>query len=165
MVNKKSVIVYQIGSLGDTLVSIPAYRAIRRHFGPDTNVHVLHNAPPNMKASPHQVLDGTNLIDGAVTFQQYGGRSSWRTWIEVFRKLHSIRTDTVVYVAPAERTSNQVKRDKLFFKICGIRDLKGFHAYDTELFTRKQGVEPPFPIPHEAVLRLERLQKDGIAVD
>ncbi|MDQ2798286.1 MAG: hypothetical protein M3Y13_01410, partial [Armatimonadota bacterium] len=74
----QSVLIYQIGSLGDTLVSIPSYRAVRRHFGPEAQILVMHNAPPSDRASPHQVLDGSGLVDGAMTFQQYNGRSTWK---------------------------------------------------------------------------------------
>lgn len=161
----KSVLVYQIGSLGDTLVSVPAYRAIRRHFGPDARISVLHNAPPDGRASPHQVLDGSGLVDGAVTFQQYSGRSTWKTWLEVWTKLRRLRPDAVVYVAPGERTPKQVGRDKVFFQLCGVPFLLGFHACDPDQFHERGPSGQPLPVPQEAVLRLERLEKDGVAAD
>ena len=161
----KSVLVYQIGSLGDTLVSVPAYRAVRRHFGPDARIHVLHNAPPDGRASPHQVLDGSGLADGAVTFRQYGGRSTWKTWLEVWAKLRRFRADVVVYIAPSERAPKQVQRDKLFFRLCGVRNLLGFHACGADQFHARSQTGEPLPVPQEAVLRLERLEKDGVAPD
>jgi len=162
---RKSVLVYQIGSLGDTIVSVPAYRAVRRHFGPDAQIHVLHNAPPDDRASPHQVLDGSGLIDGAVTFQQYGGRSTWKTWLEVWTKLRRIKPDAVAYIAPGERTPKQVGRDKLFFQLCGVPTLLGFHACDINQFHARGQDGQPLPVPQEAVLRLERLEQDGVAMD
>lgn len=157
---RKSVLVYQIGSLGDTIVSVPAYRAVRRRFGPDAQVYVLHNAPPNGRASPHQVLDGSRLVDGAVTFRQYGGRSTWKTWLEVWIKLRRLKADAVAYVAPGERTPKPIGRDKLFFRLCGIRTLLGFYACDTERLYARGPDGRPVPVPHEAVMRLERLEKD-----
>jgi heptosyltransferase-3 len=156
----KSVLVYQIGSLGDTIVALPAYRAVRRHFGPDAQIYVLHNAPPHGRASPHQVLDGSGLVDGAVTFQQYGGRSIWKTWLEVWIKLRRFRADAVVYIAPGERTPKPIRRDKLFFRICGIRTLLGFHPCNTKLRVVRGPDGRPQPVPREAVMLLERLEKD-----
>ncbi len=161
----KSVLVYQIGSLGDTLVSVPAYRAVRRHFGPDARILVLHNAPPDGRASPHEVLDGSGLVDGAVTFQQHGGRGTWKTWREVWTKLRRLRPDAVAYIAPGERTPKQVGRDRLFFQLCGVPTLLGFHACDPDQFHARGQDGQPLPVPQEAVLRLERLEKDGIAAD
>ena len=161
---QRPVLVYQIGSLGDTLVSIPAYRAVRRHFGPDARIHVLHNAPPGGRASPHQVLDGSGLVDGAVTFHQYGGRSTWKTWLEVWIKLRRLKPGAVAYLAPAERAPRPIGRDKLFFRLCGIRTLLGFHACDQELLVTRGPDGRPLPVPHEAALRLGRLEQD-IAAD
>lgn len=161
----KSVLVYQIGSLGDTLVSIPAYRAVRRHFGPEAQIRVLHNAPANNRASPHQVLEGTPLVDGAVTFQQYNGRSNWKTWIEVWSKLRESQVDAVAYIAPGQRTPKQVERDKLFFRLMGVPTLIGFHACDMAAFHARGTDGRPLPVTNEAVLRLERLEKDGIRQD
>jgi len=158
--NQKLVLVYQIGSLGDTIVSIPAYRAVRRHFGPGARIYVLHNAPPNGRASPHQVLDDSSLVNGAVTFQQYDGRSNWKTWVEVWIKLRRLKTDAVVYIAPGERAPKPIARDKLFFRICGIRTLLGFHACDLDRLHARGSDGLPLPVSHEAIMRLERLEKD-----
>ena len=159
-----SVLVYQIGSLGDTLVSIPGYRAARRHFGPRARIRVLHNAPPEGRASPHQVLDGSGLVDGAVTFRQYAGRSSWKTFLEVWIKLRRLRPDAVVYLAPAERSAGQVGRDRMFFRLCGVPTLIGFETYDVERLNARGPDGRPLPVPHEAVMRLERLE-GGITED
>lgn len=161
----KLVLVYQIGSLGDTIVSVPAYRAVLRHFGPDARIHILHNAPPNGRASPHQVLDGSGLVSGSVTFQQYGGRSTWKTWLEVWGKLRRIKPSAVAYIAPGERSPKQVERDRLFFQFCGIPTLLGFHASDTDRLHARGPDGRPLPVTHEAVMRLERLEQDGVAVD
>ena len=155
------VLVYQIGSLGDTyLVSVPAYRAVRRHFGPRARLRVLHNAPPKGRTSPHEVLDGSGLVDEAVTFRQYAGRSNWRTWLEVWVKLRRLRPDAVAYLAPAERSAQQVERDRLFFRLCGIPTLLGFQARDLSRLNMRGPDGRPLPAPHEAVMRLERLEGD-----
>lgn len=160
---RKSVLVYQIGSLGDTIVAVPAYRAVRRHFGPEAQIYVLHNAPPKGRTSPHQVLDGSGLVDGAVTFRQYGGRSTWKTWLEVLIKLRRLKADAVAYIAPAERTAKPIARDKLFFRFCGIRTLLGFYACDADLLVVRGPDGRPLPVPREAVKLLERLEQDVAA--
>ncbi len=160
-----TVLVFQIGSLGDTLVSIPAYRAIRRHFGPAARILILHNQPRDIRAVPYQVLEGSGLVDGSLTFNQYAGRSSWKTWPGIFRKIRRLRPDAVVYVPPGERTARQVWRDRLFFRLCGIPRRIGFHAYDPSLFLQKDPAGRPAPVPHESLLRIQRLEQDGIPPD
>ena len=159
-----NALVYQIGSLGDTLVSIPAYRAIRRHFGPSAQLHVLHNAPSDVRAVPQQALAGSGLVDGFISFKQRDGRSDWRTLASLWLRLAARRFDAVAYVAPAERSLAAVRRDKLFFRLCGIRQTFGFHACDPDYFQARDASGRPRPMPQEAYLRLERLRRDGIAV-
>ncbi len=156
------VLVYQIGSLGDTLVSIPAYRAIRRHFGTDAQIHVLHNAPSDVRAVPQQVLAGSGLVDGSIGFTQKGGRSNWETLAKLWPRLVTRRFDAVVYVAPAERSAASVRRDEIFFRLCGIRQMFGFHACNPDYFQARDAAGRPKPMPQEAYLRLERLRRDGI---
>jgi ADP-heptose:LPS heptosyltransferase len=161
----KTVLVFQIGSLGDTIVSIPAYRAVRRHFGPEARILILHNKPRDVRAMPYQVLDGSGLVDGSITFQQYGGRATFKTWLEMYRKIRAVKPDAVAYLSPGERTAKQTQRDKLFFRFCGIRQCVGFYACDLNLFKKKDAAGHPADAPHESKLRIERLERDGVAPD
>ena|GEM_PF-6385719 len=54
---RKRILVYQIGSIGDTIVSIPALRVIRRHYGSDAKIVLLHDVR-------HGVLTPSNLLAG-----------------------------------------------------------------------------------------------------
>ena len=159
---KTLVLVYQIGSLGDTVVSVPSYRAVRRHFGPDADIRVLHNAPRDSRAVPHQVLEGSGLVNGSVTFEQFSGRSTWKTWIQLWSKLRALKADAIVYVAPGERSPSSVRRDRLFFRLCGIPQRIGFHAVDPAVFDTRDAAGRLSTIPHEAIMRLDRLEQDGI---
>jgi len=159
------VLVYQIGSLGDTIVSVPSYRAVRRHFGPDADIRVLHNAPRDSRAVPHQVLDGSGLINGSVTFEQFAGRSTWKTWIALWMTLRKLKADAIVYVAPGERSPVSTQRDQLFFQLCGIPARIGFHAIDPAVFLGRGADGRCSNIPHEAVMRWERLEQDGVTTE
>lgn len=165
MKSGKNILVYQIGSLGDTLISIPAYRAVREHFGSDAQIRVLHNEPPDHRVAPQQVLDGTGLVDGYISFRQMGklGQSDWRTFLSLWAKLIRIPFDAVVYVAPSNRSAAAIRRDRLFFQLCGSRRLIGFHICEPALASEARGKEsPPSPLPHEARMRLDRLRADGL---
>jgi ADP-heptose:LPS heptosyltransferase len=155
-----------MGSLGDTIVSIPAYRAVRAHFGPDARLIVLHNKPADVRAQPQDVLAGSGLVDGFIGFTQNNARSDLRTIVGLWPRLVMERFDAVAYLAPGQRTPAQVKRDDLFFKLCGIKKRLGMHACDPAMFNIRDPVTGrPSPVPHEAELRLDRLRRDGVAVD
>ena len=58
------VLIYRIGSLGDTLVSLPAFHLIARTF-PNAERRLLTNFPVNVKAPPAAaILENTDLVHG-----------------------------------------------------------------------------------------------------
>ncbi|MBS1723387.1 MAG: glycosyltransferase family 9 protein [Armatimonadetes bacterium] len=154
------VLVYQIGSLGDTIVSIPCYRAIRRHFR-GKQIRLLEAKLKEGRVMPSDMLMRENLIDG-VTQYPHGG-TGLKGKLDVWKSVFKERPSTVVYIGPAERPPKVVQRDKAFFRMCGVPHLVGFHGVDYAQFQTRcpDGFLPS--MPHQSRLRLERLSKDGVA--
>ena len=61
------VLVYQIGQLGDTVVSVPALRALRHNFGQTALVSLLHDETHRLVTS-QMVLDGSGLVDEFIAY-------------------------------------------------------------------------------------------------
>ncbi|MCE0497247.1 MAG: glycosyltransferase family 9 protein [Methylacidiphilales bacterium] len=62
------ILIYRLGSLGDTVVALPAFRLIRQTY-PDARITVLTNAPVSDKAAPlESVLENTGLINAAIHY-------------------------------------------------------------------------------------------------
>ncbi|MBA2620146.1 MAG: glycosyltransferase family 9 protein [Acidobacteria bacterium] len=160
--NKKpKVLVYLFGSLGDTIVAIPALRAVRRHFG-NAELILLQNVESGniVKASeviPEDLIDGyLNYNNKADKFSKIGG--FYRLW----RDLRGHQFQTVVYLVISERPARSVARDKLFFRLCGIPHLLGFHAFSREELYPVDALKRPAMTDNEAVRKLKRLEMDGI---
>jgi len=157
------VLVYRIGQLGDTIMALPAMRAVRKHF-PDAHIELLcdrHERTNYMLAA--DILAPMQLFDGFITYDvaaQKGGRRS--RFSELAPLLRKKRFDTIVYLAPSQRTRSQVLRDWSFFKLVGIKHLLGFRNFPT--LPLKDGDKPLPSVPSEGDLLLDRLAFDGIAV-
>ena len=68
---KNTILIFSIGSLGDTLVALPAYHLIRERY-PDSRIVLLTNSPVDggVKAAPsHQILLGSGLVDDYLEYQ------------------------------------------------------------------------------------------------
>lgn len=162
----RSVLVYRIGSLGDTLVTVPALRAVRNHFPQARVTYLCDRQIGKHYVSGAQVLHGTPLIDDVLTYPFDAstlGRLGrplllGRLWIT----LRMRRFDAVVYLAGSNRPARAVARDRRFFASAGIRSLFGFEGFPSSPAIRPQGGFPP--LPHEADLLLARLAVDGITV-
>ncbi|MEQ1605250.1 MAG: glycosyltransferase family 9 protein [Pyrinomonadaceae bacterium] len=155
---KRKVLVYLFGSLGDTIVAIPALRAVRRHFG-NAELVLLHNTPQNQVVSASDVIP-TNLIDRSIDYTSSAGQVS--NYFRLWMKIHTEKFDAAVYLVISERPARSVRRDRLFFRSCGIRELFGFNAFSMDQLYPIDHDGRPGTVDHEAVRKLQRLEADGI---
>ena len=123
------VLVYRLGSLGDTVVALPCFRLIRE-VHPHARITVLTNTPVSGKAAPlESVLQNTGLIDDALHYP-LGLRHPGK----LFRLLSTLRAqrfDLLVSLTASRGLLSSI-RDYLFFKACGISKITGipFARYD-----------------------------------
>ena len=60
----RRVLIYRLGSLGDTLIALPALHLVKRAF-PQAERRMLTNIPVNAKAPPvAAILENTDLVHG-----------------------------------------------------------------------------------------------------
>jgi ADP-heptose:LPS heptosyltransferase len=118
------VLVFRIGSLGDTVVALPALRTIRRrHAG--SRVTLLTNTPADgglKAASAIQVLDGTGLVDDFIEYP-HGSLSPGKLF-SVVQKIRSTGPKLCYFLMP-NRSQAQARRDRLFLRLAGIRRIVG----------------------------------------
>ena len=118
----RRVLIYRLGSLGDTIVALPALRLIAQAF-PDAERLMLTNFNINAKAAPvSQVLAGTQLIHGCIEYPI--GVRNLSKLMQLRSRIRELRPDVLVYLTES-RNLPKTLRDALFFRACGIRRLIG----------------------------------------
>jgi heptosyltransferase-3 len=123
----KRVLIYRLGSLGDTLVALPALHLVARAF-PDAERRFLTNFPVNAKAPPAAaVLDGSGLVHGY--FRYAAGTRSIRELLTLGRQLRRWRPQVLIYMGP-QRGVEAARRDARFFRLCGVSRLIGVPLTD-----------------------------------
>lgn len=116
------LVIFRIGSIGDTVVALPCFHAIARAFPRHRKV-LLTNAVASARASSVEtVLEGTGLIDTALYFPVGRGKLSYS--LALARQLRQLDAEALIYLAP-RTTGLQVYRDLLFFRAAGIRRVIG----------------------------------------
>jgi heptosyltransferase-3 len=122
----ETIVIYRLGSLGDTIVALPCFHAIERAF-PRARKIVLTNSPVAANAAPvESILSGSGLVD---EFVSYGiGLRHPGALVELGRKLRAFNATTLIYLTslkpPRDRLSI-VLRDLMFFRLCGFRSIVG----------------------------------------
>ncbi|HEY3853769.1 MAG TPA: glycosyltransferase family 9 protein [Verrucomicrobiae bacterium] len=160
------ILIFRIGQLGDTVVSLPAMWAVRQQF-PEAKMSLLSDKHPAQKYA-----QGADLLAGAGLFNEFleypvgrGAGASLSRPAQMIGLLATLRKkafDALVYLAPSLRTPSQVERDRRFFLAGGIKKFIGMHGFPQ--FTEKKAGEPLPTLTGEAELLLARLAKDGVAV-
>lgn len=119
-----TVLVFRIGSLGDTVVALPALREIRRR-NPQSRIVFLTNTPVDggvKAASSTHVLAGTGLIERYIEYPH--GSLSLRRLLAVIMQIRAVGP-TICYCLNPTRTLGQALRDRLFFALSGVHKIVG----------------------------------------
>jgi len=119
---KKRVLIYRLGSLGDTVVALPAWHVVRKAF-PRATFTLLTNKPVSSKAAPVETVIGAGAFADVIDYP-IGTRNPFRL-ATVSREIRRRRFDAVVNLCEA-RTRLKTIRDEVFFRYSGIRTLIGF---------------------------------------
>jgi len=118
----KRILIYRLGSIGDTVVALPSFKLIAKFF-PYTERRLLTNFAEGDKIVPiDTILEPMNLIHGYFRYPLHI-RNPKTLW-QLSRQIRSWSPDILIYLA-APRGCLKALRDAFFFKICGIPKLIG----------------------------------------
>ena len=160
------ILIFRTGQLGDTLISVPALRAVRQQF-PDARLTLLCDGQVGKKyVRASDVLAGAGLIDCILFYPVDASRAGRALrpalMLALLARLWMARLDTLVYLLQSRRARRQVARDIRFFRLAGIRRFIGTEGFYP--LPEKEAGKPLPSVPHETDLILARLAKSGIPV-
>lgn len=159
-ISPQRILVFRIGELGDTLIALPALRAIRRAF-PSAQISLLGNVDTEARhVSPDQFLpDG--LVDEFLSYRSRDFHSKVSDRLKLLGRLRRGQFDLLAYLAPRLRRRADVRRDLFFFRLAGVSRVIGASAWQP--LPSREG-EPLPVVQHETDHLLQRLSRDGIEV-
>jgi heptosyltransferase III len=152
----RSAVVFQIGSLGDSIVSLPALRSLRDLL-PDCEDYILVDRFDNeLKVVPAEVFELVMKPKRRLNYRGGAASRLGRMWsvASLSTQLRYYRPHYSVYLMPSDRTEVQVARDQTFFRSMGVTELLGFRALNHH--DRAEDLCPS-KLCSEAYLRLRRL--------
>ena len=119
----RRILIYRLGSLGDTMVVLPSLHHVARLF-PHAERRMLSNQPVHGKAAPASaILDHSGLITGYMSYPV--GTRNPLTLAGIALSIRRYRPDLLVYLTKP-RGEQVLTRDRRFFTIaCGIPRLVG----------------------------------------
>lgn len=159
------VLIFFVGLIGDSLVSIPALRAIRRAVGSACIVDLLHEHYVRLPISSADIFGPLSLINNAISYcvddgllKKLGGAFS------ALMKIRRARYDAVFYLMPSQRDSVSVRRDRIFFHLAGVRVQYGFKTFSPQELVPRLADGSPARVEHESLMYLRRFAETGFPV-
>lgn len=159
----KRILVFRTGHLGDTIIALPAFHAIREAY-PEGHITLLCNANAKSpdRVAARSVLPSTGLIDDWLTYEDgLGAFKAAVSLASLLRTLRSRRFDALFYLMTRNRSAKRIKRDRLFFRAAGITTMIG----DSYLLSRPINSAMAKPLPslrRESEFLLDLLAAEGI---
>jgi heptosyltransferase III len=121
------VLIYRLGSLGDTVVTLPSLHLVARTF-PRARRLMLTNIPIHAKApAVSEIIGESGLVDGYISYSVGTRSASELLWL--WRSIRSFRPEVLVYLTKS-RGEKAVLRDERFFRICGAKKIIGLPSGD-----------------------------------
>jgi len=161
---KKRILVYRTGQLGDTLVSLPAMRAIRDAY-PDAELILLTDYHPGKGfVSSWDVLEQTGLFSDVIFYRPpLNGLADSFRFITLAIKIRSRKPNTLFYLRDSRRHSRS--RDRFFFEtMCGIANCVGLDHPDDYAFGSRYEDGTLARLPSEAQRLLAMIGNAGVPV-
>jgi heptosyltransferase-3 len=158
----RRALIYRPGSLGDTLVSLPAIAEIRRRR-PSHRLSLLTEQPVagSARVSPWTILSETGWFEDVYfyTVRPVSARERWRN-VALAMQLRRVGFDDIFSLAPP-RTARQLRVDASIFR--GIVGSARYHASQKPSWPLAADLDPA-QVEHEG-LRLLRIVDPGAGAD
>ncbi|WP_353432687.1 glycosyltransferase family 9 protein [Polynucleobacter sp. MWH-UH23A] len=134
-------LIFRVGSIGDSVVSLPAFHSIKEKFIND-KVYLLcddHELTDGKAVSSYKIFEFFNLIDGYFTYEE---KSKYKNLFSLRKFVLLNNISTVYYLMPS-RSFLQKLRDYIFFRILGL-EIIGIDLFskDENLYLKNARYEP-----------------------
>lgn len=151
--------------MGDTLISLPAFWAIKKSL-PDAKITLLSNINPKNPqfVLAQSVLPEKGLFDNWLNYPT--GLNKYETlqmFKNLFLEIRRSKFDALFYLMNRSRSLKQIKRDEVFFKVAGIREIFGMNYLKKNILSFSES--PPLPqVESEGLYLLKCLANDNFPI-
>ena len=150
--------IFQIGSLGDSIISVPVLRSLRELLPDCTEYVLVSRFDTHLNVMPSNVFEMAWAPKYRVDYQGSGNRFvRGLSVLSAVSKIRYLRPRYCVYLMPSDRKESQVQRDRAFFKAAGVKELIGFDTLPEDALAAKPELNSHGT---EAFLRFRRVWGD-----
>ena len=117
------ILIYRCGAIGDTIVAIPAMRAIRERY-PQADFLLMTAGGGENIVWTDRVLRDFGWFESVITYEAGDLRSPLSLW-RVVRRVRALAPDIVFYLGSDKNSALKAFRDRIFFLLSGVSRFVG----------------------------------------
>ena len=146
MSSPRRVLVYRCGALGDTIVALPAIRAVREAF-PDAELALMTANDGAGILWTDEVMRDFGWFAHVVTYRA-SDIASVGGLVGVLRRVRALRPELVVYLGSDHNSGLRTLRDRIFFRLAGAARFVAASSEKISFFgrLRREGREYPYEV-------------------
>jgi ADP-heptose:LPS heptosyltransferase len=157
----KRILVYQTGSIGDTLVSLPVLNWIRSQY-PSARLDLLCSSGNTGFSGPNELLGECGLFNQIISYIPGRGFRQLSNAFHLFRRLRGQYDLAFYLIRSVPYWKQRSRRDLLFLNLLGIQHIRGI-GNEFEFPVKRRGEKLPTLPTHTQIL-FQRLQHEGFPV-
>jgi heptosyltransferase-3 len=155
----KRVLVYRCGTIGDTIVAVPAINLLRRHFNKALFLLMTANSGGG-KVWADDVLKEFDWFEEFITYSSSDLRRP-RNIFTLTKKIRASNPDIVVYMASDKNSALKIWRDSLFFRLAGVKTFIPYYSTKVTFWGLQKRADKVYA--KEVIRLVEGLQRLGIS--
>ena len=159
MTSPRRILVYRCGALGDTIVALPAMRAVREAF-PDAELVLMTANDGAGVLWTDEVLREFHWFAHVVTYRARE-LASVRGLLGVLARVRRLRPEVVVYLGSDHNSGIRVLRDRLFLFLAGATRFIAASSTKVGFFGRLRRARRTYP--YEVDRLLDAVRAAGVA--
>ena len=160
MTTPRRILVYRCGALGDTIVALPAMRAVHDAF-PGAELMLMTANEGQGILWTDEVVRELGWFSHVITYRARELGSVRGLW-GVLARVRARRPDLVVYLGSDHNSGMRVLRDRVFFRLAGVPRFVAATSEKVRFFGRLRRELRQYP--HEVDRLLDALRRAGIPV-
>jgi ADP-heptose:LPS heptosyltransferase len=158
MKDPRRILIYRCGAIGDTIVAIPAIRAIRTRY-PEAQFVLMTAGGGEGIVWTDRVFSEFGWFDDVITYEARDLKSPSALW-GIVRHVRAMEVDAVFYLGSDKNSALKILRDQLFFRLAGVRRFVGTYSDKVTFWGRLR--RKPQRYPNEVDRLLAELSRRGI---
>jgi ADP-heptose:LPS heptosyltransferase len=154
------ILIHRLGSLGDTIVALPAFRVVRQTY-PEAHITVLTNPPVSEKAAPLEaIIAGMGLVDEALYYPM--ASRDLAKLAQLHSEIRRRRFDLYVSITFGRHIGSSL-RDYVYFKTASIGRIVGLPFPRRDRVCLKVGDGPLYESEARRLIRRTRAVNPTLA--